>query len=222
MRIRRRSAMYDAVRDRFAQRRNSVSQDSEGGGSDERCTLGSRPSATPRTLDQNNLMKRLVEPALALLLPLALAACSALTAQTYEGAKETVGRLAPKDITTHSVRSIKTISVNRIAVMPLVDDVPIGSEPLAPGASDAVTAELYSQASIAGGWEVIPQDDVMQAMQKLPPTTVSNLDQIAMELGRQVAADAVLYGSVQRYQERVGLDYSAATPASVTFSLKFV
>src|SRR5262249_2119610 len=85
-----------------------------------------------------------------------------------------------------------------------------------------VTAELYSQASIAGGWEVIPQDDVMQAMQKLPPTTVSNLDQNAMELGRQVAADAVLYGSVQRYQERVGLDYSAATPASVAFSLKFV
>ena len=49
-----------------------------------------------------------------------------------------------------------------------------------------------------------------------------NLDENALKLGHDVSADGVLYGTVERYQERVGMDYSAASPASVAFSLKFV
>ena len=44
----------------------------------------------------------------------------------------------------------------------------------------------------------------------------------ALKLGREVSADGVLYGTVDRYKERVGADYAAASPASVSFSLKFV
>ncbi len=153
---------------------------------------------------------------------MAAAGCAAVTAETYEGAKQTVSDLKPKDVTTHSVRSIKTISVDRIAVMPIIDAPPPGAEPLAPGAGDAITAELYSQAAVAGGWELIAQDDVAQAMQKMPPTTAQNIDQNALELGHLVSADGVLYGTVERYKERVGLAYASAEPASVTFGLKFV
>ncbi|HYB92090.1 MAG TPA: hypothetical protein VEC38_13730 [Candidatus Binataceae bacterium] len=152
---------------------------------------------------------------------LGLAGCGLIAAQTYDGAKEAYNDLRPKDITTKSVRSIKTVTVSRIAVMPLADD-PQGSDPLAPGASDAVSAELYSQAALAGSWEVVPQDDVVQAMQKLPPNSVKDLDENAAKVGRLVSADGVLYGSVERYQERVGLDYAAASPASVTFKLQFL
>jgi hypothetical protein len=106
--------------------------------------------------------------------------------------------------------------------MPLVDGAPQGAEALAPGAADAITAELYSQATLLGGWQVIPESDVMQALQKLPPTTPRDLDQNALKLGRLVSVDGVLYGMVERYKERVGLDYSAASPAAVTFSLRFV
>ena len=109
-----------------------------------------------------------------------------------------------------------------IAIMPIADNPAQGGEPIAPGGADAVTAELYSQAALAGGWQVIPNDDVAQAMQKLPPTTPANLDQNALALGRLVSADGVLYGQVERYKERVGIDYSAAEPAAVTFALKFV
>ena len=49
-----------------------------------------------------------------------------------------------------------------------------------------------------------------------------NLDENALKLGHDVSADGVIYGTVERYQERVGMDYSAASPASVSFSLKFV
>ena len=125
-----------------------------------------------------------------------------------------------RDVKSHAVRSIKTITINRVAVMPLVED-PAG-EPLAPGAAEAISAELYSQVAVAGGWDPIPEQDVADAMQKMPPTTLGNLDQNALKLGHDVSADGVLYGTVERYQERVGMDYSAASPASVSFSLKFV
>jgi hypothetical protein len=73
-----------------------------------------------------------------------------------------------------------------------------------------------------GGWEVVPQDDVGTAMQQLPPLTLADLDQNALALGRTVAADGVLYGTVNRYRERVGFDYAAQTPSAVAFTLQFV
>ena len=64
--------------------------------------------------------------------------------------------------------------------MPLIE-LP-GNEPLAPGAVDTVSAELYSQVAVAGGWEVIPQQDVDEALQKMPPVSLANLDQSASTL----------------------------------------
>ncbi|HLX04294.1 MAG TPA: hypothetical protein VKR28_02110 [Candidatus Binatus sp.] len=161
---------------------------------------------------------------------LALVACALLMAAgcttiAADAVNSTTGAVSDainqRDVKTHAVRSIKTVAINRIAVMPLAEDS-AGGEPLAPGAADAISAELYSQVAMAGGWDPIPAQDVDSAMQKLPPTTVANLDENALKLGREVSADGVLYGTVERYQERVGMDYSAASPASVSFSLKFV
>jgi hypothetical protein len=153
---------------------------------------------------------------------LAVAGCTAVAADTIEGAKQTIGELGPSDLHAKAVRSIKTVSINRIAVMPIIDSPPAGGQKLEPGASDAISAELYSQAALAGGWELIAEDDVVQAMQKLPPTTPQDLDENALKVGRLVSADGVLYGTVSRYTERVGVDYAAASPAAVTFTLKFV
>ncbi len=152
-----------------------------------------------------------------------LAGCTAIAADaitsTTESVSDTINR---RDVKAHAVRSIKTLAINSVAVMPLIDAAPGGGEPLAPGAADAISAELYSQVAVAGGWDPIPQQDVTDAMQKMPPTTITNLDENALRLGHDVSADAVIYGTVERYKERVGMDYSAASPASVAFSLKFV
>jgi hypothetical protein len=156
-------------------------------------------------------------------LALAVAGCQSVAANSYEAASSTVQQIAiGNELQSHSVRSIKTVTANRVAVMPLIDAPPAGGEPLAQDAAEAVTAELYSQVSVAGGWDVVPAEDVAEAMQKLPPTTPNNIDQNAMQLGQAIAADGILYGTVERYRERVGLDYAAASPASVMFSLKFV
>jgi putative lipoprotein DUF799 len=154
-----------------------------------------------------------------------LGGCVLLGYHAADEAKDTVSTLAsiakPSNLQIHAVRSIKSVTVNRVAVMPLIEAAPLGAEPLAQDAAEAVTAELYSQVTLVGGWEVVPSDDVAQAMQKLPPTTPANLDENALKLGHDASADAVLYGTVERYRERVGVDYAAASPASVTFSLKF-
>jgi hypothetical protein len=150
-----------------------------------------------------------------------LAGCSAIAADAVTSTTGAVSdAINRRDVQAHAVRSIKTLTINRVAVMPLIDN-PAG-EPLAPGATEAISAELYSQVAVAGGWEPIPEQDVADAMQKMPPTTLGNLDANALKLAHDVSADGVIYGTVERYQERVGMDYSAASPASVAFSLKFV
>jgi len=156
----------------------------------------------------------------------ALSLAGGCTAIAADAVNSTTGAVSDainqRDVKAHAVRSIKTININRVAVMPLIEAAPGGGEPLAPGAAEAISAELYSQVSIAGGWSPIPEQDVMDAMQKMPPTTLGNLDENALKLGHDVSADGVIYGTVEKYKERVGMDYSAASPASVAFSLKFV
>jgi hypothetical protein len=125
-------------------------------------------------------------------------------------------------LTVHSVRSIRQVIIHKIAVMPIIDAPDQIDKTLPDDAAGAVTAELYAKASVTGGWEVVPQDDVEGAMQQLPPTTLANMDQNALELGQKLAADGVLYGTVNRYRERVGYEYAAQTPAAVAFSLSFV
>ena len=122
----------------------------------------------------------------------------------------------------HAVRSSKTVIVHKIAVMPLIELPDKIEGQLAQGATEAVSAELYARATIDGGWTVTPQGDVADMLQQMPPTTVADLDQNALELGHRLGVDGVLYGSVHRYRERVGYDYAAQTPAAVAFTLNFV
>jgi DNA-binding IclR family transcriptional regulator len=44
----------------------------------------------------------------------------------------------------------------------------------------------------------------------------------AQALGKEVGADAVLFGTVSRYVERVGGEYGAQHPAAVAFTLQLV
>jgi hypothetical protein len=157
-------------------------------------------------------------------LMLAFAGCSqsgggGTTMQDVVGSLPGVG---DRDLTVHAVQSIKTIQLHRVAVMPLMD-YPDVTEPnsIMEGAAQSLTAQLYSQMQLAGGWEVVPEDDVIQAMQKLPPTNRANLDTNALALAREVSADAILYGTVHKYEDRVGSSYAAAQPATVAFTLFF-
>jgi len=122
----------------------------------------------------------------------------------------------------HAVRSIKTVIIHKIAIMPLVAQPDQIDKTLPPDAAQSITAAIYARANELGGWEVVPQDDVDTALQQLPPLTLADFNQNALALGRKLPADGVLYGTVNRYRERVGFDYAAQSPAAVAFTLNFV
>jgi hypothetical protein len=152
----------------------------------------------------------------------AIAGCAPVIYSTADSTVESVkGFIPSSDLQVHAVKSIKQVKVDRIAVMPVISNPGPDGDVVADGGPDAVTAELYTQAALAGGWDVVPQGEVIQAMQNLPPTTPQNLDENALKLGHALSVDGVLYGMLERYREREGLDYAAASPASVAFTLKF-
>ncbi len=122
----------------------------------------------------------------------------------------------------HAVRSSKQVIIHKIGIMPLIEEPDKIEGQLASGAAESVSAQLYARAAMVGGWTVVPQDDVAEVMQQLPPTTQANIDQNALTLGQKLSVDGVLYGSVHRYRERVGYDYAAQTPAAIAFTLHFV
>ena len=108
--------------------------------------------------------------------------CTTMAADVVDSTTGAVSdAINQRDVKSHAVRSIKTIEINRVAVMPLMEDRRDGGEPLAPGAADAISAELYSQVAVAGGWDPIATQDVDDAMQKMPPTTPGNLDANALK-----------------------------------------
>ncbi|MGH7914529.1 MAG: GNA1162 family protein [Candidatus Binataceae bacterium] len=122
----------------------------------------------------------------------------------------------------HSVRSIRTIKVHRVAVMPIIDHPNATGEPIEEGAAESLTADIWSRMTLISGWDVVAESDVRGVMQQLPPTTLANMQDNAIKLGREVSADAVVYGTVTRYQERVGSDYAAKSPAAVAFALHLI
>ncbi len=166
---------------------------------------------------------RMIGSVVAITTLIGLAACTPVIYSAADSTAQTVKGFIPTgDLQAHAVRSIKQVKVDRIAVMPVVANPGTNGDVVADGGPDAVTAELYTQAALAGGWDVVPQDDVVRAMTNLPPTTPQNLDENAIKLGHALSVDGVLYGVLERYREREGLDYAAASPASVAFALKFV
>jgi hypothetical protein len=156
-------------------------------------------------------------------LSIAAAGCAAVMTSTAQSTEQAVEGFVPSsDLQTHHVPAIKQVKVDTIAVMPIVASPGDNGDVVADGGPDAVTAELYTQAALAGGWDVVPQDDVIRALSNLPPTTPQDLDENALKIGHALSVNGVLYGMLERYREREGVDYAAASPASVAFILKFV
>ena len=150
---------------------------------------------------------------------LVLSACSVGPGDASSPDAKIVQQFQSKDLSSHAVRSIRQVAVTNLAIMPIVAAVPFGGDPLAPGAADTITEDIYRQAS--GTWKLVPQGAVMHAAAQQTQSG-GDLDDAAIRVGRATGADAVLYGSVERYVERVGAEYAADKPASVAFSLKLL
>lgn len=90
-------------------------------------------------------------------------------------------------------------------------------------APQILTEVLWKQLQAKTPTEVIPPDQsVGERAGLISEATVFSEGRLVAELGRRQGADAVLVGNLYRYRERVGLTYSADTPAALTFDLQLL
>ncbi len=120
----------------------------------------------------------------------------------------------------------KLPAVEVLAVMPVEPAAPAGSavgepEPrLTADAARILTAQLYGVLSARPRWRLVPDLAVAEALRGIDAS--QPLEVRARALGQATGADAVLYGTVSRFVERVGTDVGVERPASVSFALKVV
>lgn len=68
-------------------------------------------------------------------------------------------------------------------------------------------------------WQIVSDSEVREVGSSLAPTSDAARHR---RIGEMVYADAVMMGRVQRYRERVGDEWGAKSPASVSFVLDLV
>ncbi|MCX8071189.1 MAG: penicillin-binding protein activator LpoB [Candidatus Binatia bacterium] len=109
--------------------------------------------------------------------------------------------------------------VELIAVLPL-ERAEADHVRLPEGAEQTVTAQIYAVLAENPRFRFVPDLAVIEALRKVDRKLP--VEQRAVALGRAVGADAVLYGTVERFVEREGGPYGAKKPASVSFGLALV
>jgi hypothetical protein len=88
-------------------------------------------------------------------------------------------------------------------------------------AGRAVTGQIYSVLADRPDFRFVP-DLTVSDTSKQRSIASGPLEERARELGKAVAADGVIFGTVSRFDERVGTDLGATEPASVTFDLNLL
>lgn len=88
-----------------------------------------------------------------------------------------------------------------------------------PEAGAAVTAQIYGVLANRRDFRFVPDLAVADAIRDPAVRGAPTLIDRARALSRAVATDAVLFGQVSRFEERIGTKYGATRPASVAFDL---
>lgn len=86
-------------------------------------------------------------------------------------------------------------------------------------AGDLVTAQAYRYLSEQTTYRVVPDLTVVDTLATPELRRAIGNREKGGELGKAVGADGVLFGRVDRYEQRVGTAYGASEPASVAFSI---
>jgi hypothetical protein len=111
--------------------------------------------------------------------------------------------------------------IDLIAVLPvreLPDSAADGERPvLETHAGRAVTAQVYRYLAEQTRLRFVPDLAVADVAARAPREPLA----AARALAKATGADAVIFGTVYRFRERVGTKYAASQPANVSFDLAF-
>lgn len=117
--------------------------------------------------------------------------------------------------------------IDLLAVLPIELAAPKqpdeGEEkPLPADAGLAVTAQIYRFLAAQSEFRFVADLTIQDAVQAPSVRDAPDLKARAVALGKDVSADAVIFGTVSRFDERVGTEWGATSPASVSFDLRVV
>lgn len=136
----------------------------------------------------------------------------------------------PGNLQSRHSTDLETRRIKRIAVLPPGAMAPAAgqkipfSNPPEPRTSEREAPEtlarlVHSAMAALPNWQIVSENEVREVGQALPADgEASRLRRI----GEMVYADAVITGRVQRFRERVGDEWGAKSPASVTFTLDLI
>jgi hypothetical protein len=89
-------------------------------------------------------------------------------------------------------------------------------------ASRGVTAQVYAVLAERSDFRFVPDLTVADTVRNTEVTGAATLMGRALALGKLVQSDGVIFGTVSRFEERVGTEYGATSPASVSFELQLL
>lgn len=89
-------------------------------------------------------------------------------------------------------------------------------------AGDIVTAQVYRYLSQQTTYLIVPDITVVDTLATPELRRAIGRQERAVQLGKAVGADGVLFGRVDRFEQRVGTAYGASQGASVKFSIGLV
>ena len=108
---------------------------------------------------------------------------------------------------------------SRGAVCPICQGVHRSSE-VPPGASSALTMDLYAKLAEKDMFIIPPFEEVREALSRFGQRQFEEeIASSSIQLGRSLKADFALVGIVFRYKERMGSSLGVQEPASVSFEL---
>jgi len=133
----------------------------------------------------------------------------------------------------------KSVTLRRIAVFPIqridpdeaVENVlhcpicgtilTVGS--IEPEAEKVVEDVFLQKMDKAGKFEIVPPERVYGVFQRISADSLKTpLNELLIKSGRELGADAVLYGYVFRFRERKGFAYGTDKAASVAFAMHLI
>lgn len=104
-----------------------------------------------------------------------------------------------------------------------ISDSVIDTNIIPPEPAEMLTGMLFDQYRGDPRFLIVPEGKCMGFLNNFLASNVSQSQvSIIRSFGKQLEVDAVLYGKIYRYKERIGNNYSVKRPASVGFDLNLI
>ncbi|HLF86723.1 MAG TPA: hypothetical protein VI584_06555 [Nitrospiria bacterium] len=121
---------------------------------------------------------------------------------------------------------IKNYHLEKIAIIPFTEDDKeteegaLKSRRAEKGSGEKMTRIFYEAMRTRADITIIPMEDVVMAAKEMADKEGQlSIKTMALKVGRELRADAILIGRVTSYQERIGGSFGITRPASVGFEV---